>query len=418
MELLEWIILIWSLVISFCCSVIETLTCSLSDWEIRLLRHENGGQGSSTRKLRPESLLIAVSLGNTLTTSSIAGLVVWWIVSGRYSWLPAIITGFGSLLLLGEVLPKALVLRSPNSWQAWIRRALEIGAWIPEKVLCAIHRQTLSLIRRLVGHIQPAAHSDSDYKELLEMATEAGVLEPEEKTWILAIMDLDKLEVGQIMRPRSQIKMLPADLPLDRLIEEARKIGYRRIPLYDHDSELVAGILNVWRLLLEGGEGDLDQFVELPSYVPETMPLARLLKSLQLQKRGMAIVLDEFGNLSGLVTTSDILRRVFGERKEEAISLSAQIRKIGPNIWEVDGTLPIEHLRRLIPDLQKPEQVSTVAGLLMYLTGEILQPRREVIWSGAKFVVIEADRKRILKARVERLAGRLRRGGTESKGDC
>src|ERR1051326_5109364 len=119
------------------------------------------------------------------------------------------------------------------------------------------------------------------------------------------------------MKPRFQMACIPDDLSLEDMIARAREHKHRRLPIYDETPDTIVGVLNTQALLLKP-ERDLAEVIEFPSFVPETMNLLQLLKSLQRQQRGLAIVLDEFGGTAGLITSEDILAEVVGPIRMEA----------------------------------------------------------------------------------------------------
>src|SRR5207249_7886528 len=124
-----------------------------------------------------------------------------------------------------------------------------------------------------------------------------GTLAEAEKEIILQIVRLDRRTAKEVMRPRSQMAAIPDDLSIEEMIEAARRYKHRRLPMYDQTPDTIVGILNTRALLLDP-QADLADAIEFPSFVPETMNLLQLLKSLQRQHRGMAIVLDEIGRAS------------------------------------------------------------------------------------------------------------------------
>src|SRR5207249_4101903 len=116
----------------------------------------------------------------------------------------------------------------------------------------------------------------------------------------------------EVMKPRSQMAAIPDDLSIEEMLAAARKYRHRRLPIYDETPDTIVGILNTRALLLDP-QIDLADAIEFPSFMPETMNLLQLLKSLQRQQRGLAIVLDEFGGTAGIVTMEDILEEMIGK---------------------------------------------------------------------------------------------------------
>src|SRR5262249_22765991 len=137
-----------------------------------------------------------------------------------------------------------------------------------------------------------------------------------ERDIILQIINLDRRTAKEVMKPRSQMAAISDDLSIEDMIAAARKYRHRRLPIYDGTPDTIIGILNTRALLLDPSI-DLADAIDLPSFVPETMNLLQLLKSLQRQRRGLAVVLDEFGGTAGIVTVEDILEEIIGTIRSE-----------------------------------------------------------------------------------------------------
>src|SRR5262249_7175509 len=144
------------------------------------------------------------------------------------------------------------------------------------------------------------------------LAYQQGTLAESEKEIILQIVSLDQRTAKEVMKPRSQMAAISDDLSIEEMIAAARRYKHRRLPIFDETPDTIVGILNTRALLLDPNV-DLADAIEFPSFVPETMNLLQLLKSLQRQQRGLAIVLDEFGGTAGIVTMEDILEEMIGK---------------------------------------------------------------------------------------------------------
>ncbi len=160
------------------------------------------------------------------------------------------------------------------------------------------------------------------------MAYQQGALAQSEKEIILQIISLDRRTAREVMKPRSQMAAISDDLSVEEMIAAARKYKHRRLPIYDETPDTIVGILNTRALLLDP-QIDLADAIEFPSFVPETMNLLQLFKSLQRQQRGLAIVLDEFGGTAGIVTMEDILEEVIGQIQGEAEAEGFVMEKLG-----------------------------------------------------------------------------------------
>ena len=208
-------------------------------------------------------------------------------------------------------------------------------------------RANEGLLRRLIPKsIQPQATlTDADYHELIELAFQQGTLAASEKEIILQIIQLDRRTAKDVMRPRARMASIPDNLRVEEMVAAARKFGHERLPLYDESPDTIVGILNCRALLLEPN-GDLADAIEFPSFVPESMNLLQLLSALQRQRRGLAIVMDEFGSTAGLVTLEDIIEAIVGEIRSEGEAPGFVMEQIGPGRWRVNGTMRVEDFRR------------------------------------------------------------------------
>lgn len=395
------VLFILGLTLSFVCSLAEACVASLTDWELRALKtDETYGRKLLSLFHEPAALLVAVSLGNTIATGLIAGVCTWNIIQGFYPPYIVITTGIVLLLVIGEFFPKALVMRRPYLFTSKLVSLIELMIQIGKPFYKICWQGGMAFLDRVKITV-PQVSSEERYEQLIEMAAELGSLGGEEKMWIMKIIKLDQNKVREIMRPRTKIQMLPDNLSFEQMIQSLRCIGHTRVPLYNPDTDSVVAIINAWKMLLYLDADKFEEFIELPSFVPETMPLASLLRSLQIQKRGMALVVDEFGNLNGLITVSDILDFILASQVDnDELRL---IRKVGPQLWEIEASVRLDLLKQLWPEFVPIAQVNTIGGLILYLTGEIPSEGATVEYNGFRFKVLKADEKRVYRVLAQKL---------------
>jgi CBS domain containing-hemolysin-like protein len=245
--------------------------------------------------------------------------------------------------------------------------------------------------------------TDADYQELLELAYQQGTLAQSEKEIILQIIHLDRRTAREVMRPRSQMAAIPDDLSIEEMVEAARKYKHRRLPIYDETPDTIVGILNTRALLLDP-QIDLADAIEFPSFVPGGMNLLQLLKSLQRQQRGLAIVLDEFGGTAGIVTMEDILEEMIGKIRGETEPERVVMEKLGPGRWRVSGTLRVDDFRREYPALPEVDEVETMGGLLTSLLDVVPAPGESASYRGLKLTAQATDERRVKEVLVEAMA--------------
>ncbi|HZQ46407.1 MAG TPA: transporter associated domain-containing protein, partial [Verrucomicrobiae bacterium] len=173
-------------------------------------------------------------------------------------------------------------------------------------------------------------------------------------------------------------------------------------PVYDETPDTIVGVLNARALLLDP-HVDLADAIDFPSFVPESMNLLQLLKSLQRQQRGLAMVLDEFGGTAGIVTMQDILEQVVGEIRGEGEPEGFVMEKLGAGVWRVSGTMRLEDFRREYPALGEVPEVDTIGGLMVAERETVPAVGESVIFRGLKLTALAGDERRVRELRVETL---------------
>ncbi|HVV72132.1 MAG TPA: hemolysin family protein [Verrucomicrobiae bacterium] len=389
---------------SFFFSLAETSLFSLSKWQVRQLAEREPRKGGRVAQLlaQPQDLLATIALGNTCANGAMLAVASWMALEGRWP-AAATIVGLVVLILIGcEVLPKTMAVRKAELWALRVARPmfLVLGISLP---LCRLAQRVNQTILNAVipRSFQPqSALTDADYQELLEMAYQQGALAQSEKEIILQIISLDRRTVKEVMKPRSQMAAIADDLTIEEMVAAARKHKHRRLPIYDETPDTVVGILNTRALLLDP-QIDLADAIEFPSFVPESMNLLQLLKSLQRQQRGLAIVLDEFGGTAGIVTMEDILEEMVGKIRGEVESDGFIMEKLGPGRWRVSGALRLDDFRREYPPLGDVPEVETLGGLLMTLLEVVPAPGESATFRGLKLTAKSADERHVRELLVE-----------------
>jgi putative hemolysin len=389
---------------SFFFSLAETALFSLSKWQVRQLAEREPRAGAIVARLlaEPQDLLATMVLGNTFAGAAMLAVALWMAPHGRWA-LAGTVVGLLALILIGgEVLPKTLAVRRPERWSLRVAQpmAFVLRFSLP---LCRVAQKANAAILRAVGPRTAQSQftlTDADYQELLEMAYQQGALAQSEKEIILQIISLDHRTAREVMKPRSQMAAISDDLPIEEMIAAARKHKHRRLPIYDETPDTIVGILNTRAMLLDP-QIDLADAIEFPSFVPESMNLLQLFKSLQRQQRGLAIVLDEFGGTAGVVTMEDILEEVIGKIGGEAEPEGFVMEKLSPGRWRVAGTLRLDDFRREYPALAAVPEVETMGGLLTSLLDVVPGKGESATFSGLKLTAQTADERRVRELLVE-----------------
>ncbi len=390
---------------SFCFALAETALFSLSKWQVAQLSEKNSRAGKIVAELleRPHDLLATLVLGNTFANAAILAAALRMVFNAQWGMALTVILLAVVVLLVGEVLPKTLAVRQPEYWALRVAWPLLFFRKITKPFYRAAQWTNAAILKTAAAKAAPAAAvTEAEYQELLELAWRQGTLDESEREIILQIISLDHRTARDVIRPRAGMAAISDDATVDEMLAIARQVKHRRIPIYDETPDTIVGILNTRALLLDP-KADLSEVIEFPSFVPESINLLHLFRALQKQQRGIAIVLDEFGSASGLVTMEDILGGIVGKIRVATEPQGFVCEKISAGQWRVNGTMRLEDFRREFPALPQVSEVETMGGLLTHLLGVVPAAGESVAFADLKLTAQVADERRVRELLVRRL---------------
>ena len=272
-----------------------------------------------------------------------------------------------------------------------------------------------ALLHRMAGRKHVEVDEQAIEEEIRTIVGEGhreGLLEDEAREMIEGVIDLGDAYVSQIMTPRTDMHMIHVDAPWDQMLAEVIESGHTRIPVFDKTRDDIMGILYNKDLLPEVATGDpnsrtpLRELVRKPLFVPETKAVDDLLTMFQQLRTHIAVVLDEYGGVSGLVTIEDLLEEIVGEIDDEYDPETVEeIELIDEDTCEALGRTHIDEINEAM-SLELPEDgdYDTIGGLVFSELGRVPQSGESVVWQDkVKISVLEATRRRIDRVRVERL---------------
>lgn len=383
-------------------SFAETALLTLGQWRLRELLQRSPEKGALAQGLllAPQDLIATLSLASTLCQGVLMAMGMLLVVHSDFRL--SLVAALVGVLLLCEVFPKTMAIRNPVFWT---ERVVRLMSWLVP--LCAplraLAQNATGILLRFVSSLitKPQTQlSDEEYQELLEMACQQGAMVDAEKEIIVRILSLDRRRVGEVMRPRAQVACIPDDLSIEQMVEEARRLKHRVLPMYDETPDVIVGILDVPAFLANPKE-DLAESINFPAFVSEEMNLQELVRSFQKHKQSMAVVLDEFGGMCGIVTREDIVAELIGAGRRGQASTQLVMEQTGASSWRISGGIGIDDFRRVHTALPKLEGVDTVAGLVLYVCGEVPAVGTVCRFAGLKFTVTQAEARRINEVHVE-----------------
>jgi putative hemolysin len=369
-------------------------------------RHPQAGARIDHLLARPQRLLTSIIIGNegaviisTILATSIS-LSLW---GERGKWLAMGVMA-PALLLFGEIIPKSLALRHPERWACMI--APPLAAVLPlftpfRVVLLSVSRALMSLMG-----IQPKPKThlvrEDDFIRMVEDSHKGGLIAPIEKELIVNLMSLGETTVGQVMVPRADIFHLPVDLTLEDLVRAVKQAHFSRVPIYGADPEEIVGILHAKDLLnLPSGKPSepscLKTLLRPPYYVPENKRAFDLLEELQARKIRLALVVNEYGSLTGLVTVEDILAELFGEFEEEFQETDKLLEQMASGVYLVKSWISLAELNQTLGLSLPLEEFETLGGFVFNLFGELPHEGDSITYNGIKIDIVHMKGTRILE---------------------
>jgi putative hemolysin len=375
----------------------------------------------------PDRFLPTVQIGITLVGTLAAAYGGDRLVSELTAWIanqappgiaamarPIALTVFVMLLsfvtlLFGELVPKRLALRQAEAFARLAAPAMQLFAWIARPLVWGMSTATSAVIFLLGGRKQtePSVSVD-DIEHLLETGRAEGILEAVELSVASEALRLGERSVRDIMRPRIDVDALDIETPQAEIIGAIAMAGYSRLPVYEGSLDHIIGYVSIKDALRHAWMGwpiELRKMLHRPIFVPETMPLDRLLELFQKERNQLAIVLDEYGGTEGLVTLEDVLEELVGEIHDEHRQADAHAfvqREDGS--WLVDGSVAIDDLvdRFGLKGEPLPRDYTTISGLVLAELERIPAAGDVVTWRGLRIEVVDMDGRRIDKLLVAR----------------
>jgi CBS domain containing-hemolysin-like protein len=321
-------------------------------------------------------------------------------------------------VVIGEVVPKNLAIESADNLAVIVAPALLLFYRVMEPFVFIIERSSVALSRLfgVRGHSRGGGHSAEELKFVIASSRTEGYLLDFEEDAIQRLIDLHDISAREIMVPRNSIVSMDVNASLDRVLRVLVESQYSRLPVYEEKPEKIVGIINykdllpVWDARRRSTERrravppfNLRLFLRKPVVVPETKPANQLIDEFRKNHSHMALVVDEFGTISGLVTLEDVLEQIFGEIEDEF-----DVRRPAPAleapVLELDGSTTILDLETQYGiELNVEEDFETLAGFVLFHLGYIPSVGDSFKHGGRRFTVLEMDRNRIARVRVEKL---------------
>jgi Mg2+/Co2+ transporter CorB len=362
--------------------------------------------------LRKERLIGAILLGNNLVNiaaSAIATSVAITLL-GENGVFAATVVMTLLVLIFSEVLPKTYAIHHADRMAVFVGPILRVFVVIFGPVNHAIFlvvRGTLKLVGVDIGNPIGSEQSEEELRGAIDLHAGGSEEVRQERQMLRSILDLGDVEVGEIMTHRKNVVTVNADLPIDELITEVLSSPYTRVPMWRGTPDNIVGVIHAKELFraakeLSGQEDKIDvaEVANLPWFIPDATDLLSQLQSFRQRHEHFAIVVDEYGEVLGIVTLEDILEEIVGDIADEHDVEIEGVRQLKDGAVIVEGTVTIRDLNRQFEWKLPDEEASTIAGLVLHEARRIPEIGQVFVFHGFRFEILGRQRNQVTSLKV------------------
>jgi Mg2+/Co2+ transporter CorB len=424
MTLIDWLtvaaIFICLLVSAFFAGSETALTASSRAAMLRLERQGSRDAGIVNRLLATrERLLGALLFGNNLTNIAASTLATGLLLTffGKAGEIYATLAMTVLIFVACEVLPKTAAFNMPDRMALAVAQPIDrmVRWFLP--ILKAVEWLVRLILRALgmpIGKLQSILSPREELRGAVDLLHRAGVVEKLDRDMMGGVLDLRELTVSDVMVHRTKMIMLDADDPPHAIVDAVLAAPVTRLPVWRGVPDNIVGLLHAKDLLRalhaaggDPGKIDILALTTAPWFVPDTTPLYEQLSAFRARKTALALVVDEYGELDGLVTLEDIVEEIVGDISDEHDIVVPGVRALPDGSVNVDGAVPVRDLNRAMDWNVPDDEATTIAGVVIHEARSIPEPGQSFTFHGFRFTVLQKNRNRITALRVTPLARKV-----------
>ena len=383
----------------------EIALISMTPAQIRAMVKKGNKSAHIIEKIKknPQKLLITILIGNNLVNIGASVIATTWTTAQFGNKFLGIATGILTLIVLifGEIIPKTLAERFSSRFALLVAYPLFYLQIILFPIVWGLEKSMNILIKAIGGTKKKI--TEDEVKAMLSVSAEEGAIENEEKEIINNVMEFDEIRVFQVMTPRAKIFALDQKTKLTDGINLIIEEGHSRIPIYNNNLDKIIGVLTIQEIL-KAKNNQIKYIHEIdlkkPIFIPETKYLNELFKEFQWKHQHMAIVLNEHGSITGLITMEDLLEEIVGEITDESDDTDTMIEKISESSWRVSSETTIEELNASLKTTFDCDEHKSLSYLLLEKFQKIPRRGEDIKINGFHFFIEKMDNNKIISVRI------------------
>jgi len=357
----------------------ETALLSLDKLRVRFLQQKGRPGADKLANLldNPDRLLSGILVGNNLVNIAASVIATGLFVSyfGEQGELLTILILTPILLIFAEVCPKTYAAQYPEKTSFFVLRPILLILWLFSPVVhlvAWVSRLMTGFFRSKV--IEGLSVSEDEIRAMIEVGEESGVVAAEQRRMLHGIFDLSETRVRDVMIPRTEVIGFEVTASFESVLETVRRERHSRFPVFRDNLDHIVGVVHSKEILDFIGRTEEFALLDIcrkPHFVPESKRVAVLLQSFRQMREHMAVVVDEYGGVEGIVTLEDVVEEIVGEIHDEYDIEEVDIRLLGPGRYLVDGAVSLRVVNRHFKLDLPEEHVTTLAGYLLRIMGKI-----------------------------------------------
>ena len=406
-------------------ATVDMAFSQLSDLSLRRLSADSDDTGKNTytflRQILEDRPRVRFALSSAIQfllitfTVLVTMLILRWTQDRTRLLLYALLIGLLATVLFRQIVPRMIVRGNPEGWLLFflpvVRPLYALTARVTAPIASLFSpRETQKLEATVTPDAADERDDDEDIQALLEVGEAEGILEVEEREMIESMVEFAETRVGEIMTPRTEICAVPVESSVRAVRDLMVDQKYSRVPAYRESVDNIEGIIYVRDLLqvwAEGGREDqpIASILRDPFFVPETKSAAELLKTMQVDRVQLAIVVDEYGGVAGIVTVEDLIEEIVGEIEDEDTEQEEIIEIIEGEggYFDVLGSTEVDKIERLFDGIElEDDDYTTIAGMVTSETGHVPKVGEVLAVRGLEIEVLRADEKKLALLRIRR----------------
>jgi len=394
-------------------SAAETAFFALRRVDFLKWKEEGNRKGRKIEKMlaAPGKLITTIFIVNELTNVSISSLLAVLLIPlvPRHGELLSILAGTFVILVLGDLVPKCLAWPRARSFSLLAAGPVRLFSRVLAPLRFLVEKAAAGIVFVLGGG-GPAQISreltEREFRAMVDVGEENGTLDAGEKELIHNIFEMTDRRAGEIMTPLADVFMVPSTLPYEDLLARFHRYRRSRIPVYEEERQNIVGVLyfkELLRPMAEGTEVSWTALLKPPYVIPASKKLPLLLREFQKLKVHLALVVDEFGEIVGIVTLEDVLEELFGEIREEHDREEKEIAARPDGTYRVLGKTPIHRFNEAFGTDLPDQEWDTVAGILLHEFGRLPGRGDSIALGALRFTVERLKGIRIVEVVVQRI---------------